>query len=208
MEPKESGTHDYLKDIETIKDVMIKAEDWPFFECWVFYVWGACIITGTLIQHFVGHLHEFTAGEQLLKIWLPVLVVLGFFEVVGLVRSLSRQAIRVFTKPVVRFYISLVGSALALILLIVLLHSAGDDELIPVAYVGATAVMYFLFSLGSYPHFAVHGYGMLAFGAVLAVFSFNYEALVLAAGIGIGLSFFAAGIADTLVRRKDQRIGE
>ncbi len=202
MKHNEKDENDYLKDLETIKDVLLRAEDKPLFETWAFYVWGAGFITGTLIQYFLGFEHQLTAGQQLVRIWIPIMLILGLAEVVTLVRSMARQAITVFTKTVVRFYLALLGSGGALILIVLLLHSAGNDRLIPIVYIVATAIVYFLFSLASYPHLVFYGYAMLALGAVTMIFSIPHETLVLTAGVGIGVSLIAAGMTDWMHRRR------
>lgn len=205
MEQPERSEKDYLKDLETIKDVMIRAEDRPLFEQWAFYVWGLGFIAGTLLQHFIGHQHELTAGQQFTRIWIPVLLVLGLVEVVSLVRTMSRQAITVYTKSVVRLYVSMIGASAALLLVVAVVHKSGGTHWLPIVYVAAAAVVYFLFALTSYPHLTIVGYAMIILGSILVIFAMPYESLVLIAGIGIGTSCIAAGIADRYARRDRTR---
>ncbi len=184
----------YLKDIETIKDLLFKAEQKPIYEYWAFYAWGILVILGSAIHFFVQRRFEPTVRQLFLEIWLPVILIAAFVELVTYIRTMSRQALSLFTRTLRRFALSLSGSAVAFCLLLVMLSRTGASGYMPIALLLGAAVFYFLLAQVTYTHVYLHGYLFLAIAILLYLFRVEHEALVLAVGFLVGFSLITVGI--------------
>jgi hypothetical protein len=183
-----------MKDIATIKDILLKSEQRPIYEHWAFYAWGILIILGTAIHFFVQRRFEPTVRQLFLQIWLPVMLVAGFIELVTYVRIMSRRAVNLFTRTVRRFYLSLLGSGVAFCLLIIMLNRSGAVGFMPIAFLLGAAVFYFLLAQFTYTHVYIHGYLFLVFAGVMFVFDLAHDVLVPAVGLLVGFSLIVVGI--------------
>ena len=186
----------YLRDIQTIKDLLVKAEQKPIYEYWAFYVWGALVILGSLAHFFVQRRFDPAGSRLFLEIWLPVILVAGFIELIAHIRIMSRQSMSVFTRTIRRFYLSLTGSAGAFCLLLIMLGRAGVAGHMPIAFLLGAAVFYFLLGQVTYTHVFLHGYLLLIVAVLLYLFRLQHEALVLIVGLLIGLSTIVVGITN------------
>jgi hypothetical protein len=177
----------YMKDIATIKDILLKSEQKPIYEHWAFYAWGILVILGTLIHFIVQRRFEPTVRQLFLEIWLPVMLVAGFIELLTYIRIMSRQALNLFTRTVRRFYLSLTGSGIAFCLLVIMLNRGGAVGTMPIAFLLAAALFYFLLAQVTYTHVYIHGYLFLVFAILMYIFDLSHEILV-------GFSMIAVGI--------------
>ena len=96
----------YLNDIETIKDLPAEVDKRPLYEPWVFYAWGGLVAIGSLIHFLVERRFDLPVGEIFLKVWLPVILLAGFSEVLALSRNLARHSLSLIVGCV--FAISLI----------------------------------------------------------------------------------------------------
>jgi len=184
----------YVRDIATIKDILLKSEQKPIYEHWAFYAWGVLVILGTAIHYLVQKRFEPTVRQLFLEIWLPVLLIGGFIELVTYIRTMSRQALNLFTRTVRRFYLSLLGSGVAFCLLVVMLNRGGAAGYMPLAFLLGAALFYFLLAQVTYTHVYIHGYLFLVFAILLYIFDLSHEILVPVVGLLVGFSMIAVGI--------------
>lgn len=184
----------YIKDIATIKDILLKSEQKPIYEHWAFYAWGILVVLGTLVHFFVQRRFEPTVRQLFLEIWLPVLLIAGFIELVTYIRIMSRQALNLFTRTVRRFYLSLMGSGIAFCLLLIMLNRGGAMGYMPIAFLLGAAVFYFLLAQVTYTHVYIHGYLFLVFAILLYLFGLTHEILVPIVGLLVGFSLIVVGI--------------
>ncbi|GEM_PF-914949 len=191
-----AGNHPdrYIRDIATIKDILLKSEQKPIYEHWAFYAWGLLVIIGTVIHFFMQRRFAPSLRQLFLEIWLPVLLIAGFIELVTYIRIMSRQALNLFTRTVRRFYLSLLGSGVAFCLLMIMLNRAGAVGYMPIGFLLGAAVFYFLLAQVTYTHVYVHGYLFLIFAILLYLFDLTHEILVPTVGLLVGLSMIAVGI--------------
>jgi hypothetical protein len=193
-ERTEEDQEKYIRDIATIKDILLKSERKPIYEHWAFYAWGILVILGTLVHFLVQRRFQPTVRQLFLEIWLPVLLIAGFIELVTYIRVMSRQALNLFTRTVRRFYLSLVGSAVAFCVLLIMLNRGGAVGYMPIAFLLGAAVFYFLLAQVTYTHVYIHGYLFLVFAILLYLFGLTHEILVPIVGLLVGISLIAVGI--------------
>ena len=184
----------YMKDIATIKDILMRSEQKPIYEYWAFCVWGALVIVGAVIHFFLQRRLEPTVRQLFLEIWLPVMLIAGFVELITFIRSMSRQSLNLFTRTVRRFYLSLFGSAVAFCLLVIMLDRGGAVGYMPIAFLLGAAVFYFLLAQVTYSHVYYHGYLFLVFAVLLFIFDLAHDLLVPVVGFLVGVSMIAVGI--------------
>jgi hypothetical protein len=184
----------YIRDIATIKDILLKTEQKPIYEHWAFCAWGILIIIGSAVHFFVQRRFEPTVRQLFLEIWLPVMLIAGFIELVTYVRTMSRHALTLFTRTVRRFYLSVFGSAVAFCLLLIMLNRGGALGYMPIALLLGAAVFYFLLAQVTYTHVYIHGYLFLVFAILLFLFGLTHEILVPIVGLLVGFSMIGVGI--------------
>jgi len=184
----------YIKDIATIKDILLKSEQKPIYEHWAFYAWGILVILGAVIHFIVQKRFDPTVRQLFLEIWLPVLLIGGFIELLTYIRTMSRQALNLFTRTVRRFYLSLLGSGVAFCLLVIMLNRGGAVGAMPIAFLLGAAVFYFLLAQVTYTHVYIHGYLFLVFAILLYIFDLSHEILVPIVGLLVGVSMITVGI--------------
>ena len=193
-EHTEENTDRYIRDIATIKDILLKSEQKPIYEHWAFYAWGLLVIIGAVVHFFVQKRFEPSVRRLFLEIWLPVLLIAGFIELVTYIRTMSRLALNLFTRTVRRFYLSLLGSGVAFCLLIVMLNRGGAVGFMPIAFLLGAAVFYFLLAQVTYTHVYIHGYLFLVIAILLYIFDLRHEILVPIVGLLVGFSMIAVGM--------------
>jgi len=123
-----------------------------------------------------------------------VLLIAGLIELMTYLRMMSRQALTLFNRTIRRFYLSLLGSGLAFCMLLVMLNRGGVPGTIPIAFLLAAAVFYFLLAQVTYTHVYIHGYLFLVFAILLHLFNLTHEFLVPVVGLLVGLSMIVVGI--------------
>jgi hypothetical protein len=192
----------YLEDITIIKDTLLESEKRYIWEPWSFCVWGGLIIIASLIHFLVERRAGSSSLVLFLEIWLPLILVSGFIELITLLRSLRRQSLTIFTRSIVRLYLSLLGSLAALTVLLLLFYRLGALQFIPLVYLPATAVIYFLLAQSGYTRLYVHAYLLVLLAVLLVVFPVERHLLVLLVGACIGCSIIVAGIMDRLGQKK------
>lgn len=187
-----------MQDIATIKELLLKTEQKPIYEHWAFYAWGVLVILGSVIHFLVQRRFDPTVRQLLLEIWLPVLLIAGFIELVTYIRTMARQALNLFTRTVRRFYLSLLGSGIAFCLLLVMLNRSGAQGYMPIAFLLGAAVFYFLLAQVTYTHVYIHGYLFLVFASLLYIFDLMHETLVPIVGSLVGISMIVVGITSRI----------
>jgi len=192
----------YLEDITIIKDTLLESEKRYIWEPWSFCAWGGLIIIASLIHFLVERRAGSSSLVLFLEIWLPLILVSGFIELITLLRSLRRQSLTIFTRSIVRLYLSLIGSLAALTVLLLLFYRLGALQFIPLVYLPATAVIYFLLAQSGYTRLYVHAYLLVLLAVLLVVFPVERHLLVLLVGVCIGCSIIVAGIMDRLGQKK------
>ena len=193
-ERAEENQERYIRDIATIKDILLKSEQKPIYEHWAFYAWGILVILGSVIHFIVQRRFEPTVRQLFLEIWLPVLLIGGFIELVTYIRTMSRQALNLFTRTIRRFYLSLGGSGVAFCLLVIMLNRGGAVGYMPIAFLLGAAIFYFFLAQITYTHVYIHGYLFLLFAILLYIFDLSHEVLVPIVGVLVGVSMIAVGV--------------
>ncbi len=94
---------EYIEDLKTIKDLLIEVEEKPIVESWAFFTWGLCIVLGSIIHYITEVYLGFKVLDLALKVWLPVLLVGGFFESIAYVKRMTKESIPLLSRTMKKF---------------------------------------------------------------------------------------------------------
>ena len=192
----------YKEDIDTIKNILIKVDEKPIYENWVFTVAGILFIIGSIINFICYRLHMLTIGTSFVRIWLPVSLMLIFLEPIALVRRMAKEALPVFSRTIVKFYTGMIGISGAAVFLIIVLLKADLMHVMPVCVISLWSVYYFYISQMSYTHLTLHGFILVAIGIVLYNTCLSTEMQFILTGLTVGLSMLIAGITETVKEKR------
>ena len=82
----------YVKDIETIKSLLMQVEDNPMIENWAFFTWGFLVLIGSLIHYYTIRFMQFSTAEVFLKVWVPIVLVAILLETIAWIKKMSRES--------------------------------------------------------------------------------------------------------------------
>jgi hypothetical protein len=194
-QPNGEDISKYIDDIRTIKELLYGVEKRPLYERWVFWFWGGLVIAGTLIQHFLTARYPIELSELFLKIWLPIILLMGLSEVIALVQNLSRYSVSLFSRPYIKFYLGVVPSVAALVFLGVLFVRSGAGPEVPlVILLSGSIVFAFLAQHGGYSFVFMHSFVMFFLALILYFSHLPARILSLIVGLVLGVGIAVVGI--------------
>ena len=202
---KNQNLEKYLKDIATIKDLLADVEKRPLYEPWIFYVWGGLVAIGTLAHFLVGRQFNLPMGEIFLKIWLPVILAMGFFEFLAFIRNSARHAIPFFSRGNAQLYMSMIGSVTALVFIVLLFIKLDALEYLLVVFLLAGAISYFILAQRSaYVYLFDHGFLMVLLAILFYLFNIEHYTLSLVVGCVFAISLIIAGFNAGRMEQKEK----
>lgn len=200
---KDQSMEKYLKDIETIKDLLADVDRRPLYEPWVFYVWGGLIALGSLIHFLIEKRYNLPIGDIFLKVWLPVILAMGFFEFLALIRNLASHSLSIFSRGIVKLYMSMIGFALVFMVLLFLKLDA--IEYVPIVFLLAGAIIYFILAQRSaYAYLIAHGFLMFLLAILFYLLKIEHHALSLIVGCLFAISLIIAGFCAGRMKNKEK----
>ena len=195
----------YVDDIKTIKSLLFDVERRPLYEHWVFYVWGALVIVGTVAQFILSKSYELAIGELFLAIWLPVMVLMALSEIIALVRNLSRYSVSLFSLPYIRFYLASMPCVAALVFIGVLFIKSGSQEYLPLVILLSGSILFAILAQhGGYSSAFVYSFLMFFLTLVLAFAGLPVRILSLVVGVTIGSAVVAVGLTARYLEKKNR----
>ena len=202
---KDQSMEKYLKDIKTIKDLLADVDKRPLYEPWVFYVWGGLIALGSLIHFLVKKNYNLPTGDIFLKVWLPVILVMGFFEFLALIRNLASHSLSILSRGIVKLLMSMIGSSAALIFIILLFIKLDAIEYLPIVILLAGAIIYFILAQRSaYVYLFAHGFLMVLLAILFYLLKIEHHTLSLTVGCVFALSLIIAGYNAGRMKKKEK----
>ena len=189
----------YIRDVEVIKHTLETEEGLLIIKPWALISWGIWTLLGTALSWLLGD-RGFSSHKLYLAVWLPVILVGGFFETIAWVRQTREEAIPLFTR---RFLRSLIGATAVIISFMIFLWFFLDTR-VPLPgpiLLGAGTLLLLYCQLAfheSYPE------ALLVFGAGL-VFTFGEFSqgwAMLCAGVLPAVAMLEAGIRYSIKGRK------
>ena len=197
----EKDREQYIEDIKTIKDIMLKTENEPVYENWAFYSWGVILIAVTLIHFFIETAYNYSPGDLFIKVWLPAIILMGLIEVVSIVRNLEKNSLTIFSKRIVRLYLNLFIQSIAYIFISLLIINLGGAGYLPVVILLMAACFYCTLAQGGYKQAYLHAVIFIAIALVLHILKTNHKLMVPLVGGTIGISSVIIGITTDIHKK-------
>ena len=202
---KNQGLEKYLKDIETIKDLLADVDKRPLYEPWVFYVWGVLVAIGSLIHFLVEKSYDLPIGDIFLKVWLPVILAMAFFEFLAFIRNLASHSLSIFSGGIVKLLMSMIGSSVALVFIVLLFLKLDAIEYLPIVFLLAGAIIYFILAQRSaYVYLFAHGFLMVLLAILFYLLKIEHHTLSLMVGCVFSISLVVAGFNAGRMKKKEK----
>ncbi len=186
----------YRKDIETIKGLLLKVEEKPIFELWIFFGGGLFFLLGTLLHYLTMRFMQFSLSEGFLKIWLPLLIIMIFIEPVALIRKLKKESLPLFSRSIIKLYTGIIGASIGICFVIFLEIKIGALSIMPATILALWGIVYFIYAQVVHSSLFAQGYVLIFSGIILYFTGTTIGLQFFMTGIIISLSFIAAGITE------------
>ncbi len=185
----------YRKDIEIIKDMLIKVEESPIIEPRFFHFSGILILLATAVHFIMNVYYDLALVNLLYIVWIPMFCILIFFECIGVVRKLSAESLPLFSRTIVKLYMSVFGITISSVFIILLISRHGPANLLPSAIMVLWAVFYFQYAQVAYSFFFTHGYLTILGGIILYLSNISVTVQFILMGAFFGISMILAGFS-------------
>ncbi len=183
----------HLDDLRTIKETLLRAEKKHLVEPYSYCVWGIVSVLGGLAHFIIQQTIAHPSFNYFLFIWIPAFALGGFFETVGFIRRMAREALPLTSKTVIWLLIAFLGVCAAFAVVVILFVRLHGEAYLPVVinlFVGISLIGYALLSC---PPLFVQAYFVLLAGVVSFVFQIPAPYSVLVTSFSIGAAFLWAG---------------
>jgi hypothetical protein len=182
-----------LDDIQTIKEVLLRAEKKYLIEPWSYFGLGALSVAGGLV-HFIIWLAFASPGfDYFLFVWVPVLAVGLFFETVGFVRRMAKEALPVLSRPGLWLFVALTLLSVVFAVLAIIFVRFHAEAYLPTLVDFCMGFGLIAYALLSCPPLFVQSALIILTGFILFVFQVPEPYSVLSSALVIGASLFWAG---------------
>ncbi len=198
IDAKEKGK--YLEDLTTIRKILQQNEVHTLIEVWAFYLWGGLLIAGTILSGFLTHIYRLSFSENMLYIFLPLIVISCTGETIAWVRKMSRDSIPLFNRRLVKFGLTTMGIFIILIISLHRLIVSGAPA--PGFIVLYSSAAVFMLGYSTYSVLYVEAFFVLGIGILLIAMDLSSIASYIFAGISTGITFITAGIITTIMEKK------
>ncbi len=183
----------YAKDIQIIKDILIKVDENPIVETWVFYLCGIMFIIATLTHYVLSTMFSFQLVTLIFAIWVPLFCILMFAESFGVVRKLASESIPLFSRTILKLYLGGIGILIASVFIIVIISKHCPMNILPGSIMALWGIFYFQYAQIGYSFLFAHGYLSILTGIILYFSGIDASAQFIIIGIFIGISMIIAG---------------
>ncbi|MBN2351302.1 MAG: hypothetical protein JXD23_01950 [Spirochaetales bacterium] len=191
----DGGDERRLDDIQTIKEVLLRVSKKHLVEPYSYCVWGIVSILGGIAHSIIAMTVNHPAFNYFLFVWIPVFAVGGFFEAVGFVRRMAREALPLTSKTALWLMLAFAGVCLAFAVIVIIFVRFHAEAFLPVLvslFVGISLIGYALLSC---PSIFAQAYFVMLGGVVNFIFQIPAPYSVLVTSCSIGTAFIWAGWA-------------
>lgn len=178
-------------DVRLIRELMTRYEEQPLVRPWVFVTWGIAVLSGTA-GTWLAYINAWmTPHAMIVRIWLPVLVVAGAFELAGWLWQHRRGGPSLLTRE----RIKLMGAYGGLVAVIVLLGAhVLPDELTPAIVLAVAATPLLVYAQMTFASLFVEAYLLIVLAAIAWLAFGSSPAVVAGAGVISGCVYIVTGI--------------
>ncbi len=192
----------YLDDLKTIKELLIDVEEKPLVESWAFFTWGFCVVIGSVIHYFTEVYLGFKTFDLIVKVWLPVVLVGGFFESIAYVKRMSKEAIPLFTRTIKKFFLTFATLLIGFGVIAGIFIELNAAFYIPILLTLFMGICFACYAYVSASWMYYQAFFLMVVGILLFVFDFHNSFTPLVVGGAIGITFIWGGISS---RRQEKK---
>jgi hypothetical protein len=191
MDEKKRDMEEYLSDLKEIKKMMDQSEDEGIMEVWVYWVYSAAVLAGSVISYYLDLAGGHTRFNIFVLVWIPLLFMCMIIESLGWIRRMGKRNFPLFSRRIVKSFSVFIGLFTIFSVMLGLLLKVGVSY--PGIYLMTGAVPLFLYALISYTSMLVEGWVLTGGGILFLVNGINSLNASLAAGIIVAVVYCLLG---------------
>jgi hypothetical protein len=201
-ESEKANIEKYAKDIETIKSILMQAEENPLIEHWAYYTWGGLVLVGSLLQYYATKILTYSIAEVFSMIWLPVILIALFLETIAWIKRMARESIPFFSRETMKVSLSATGIFIGAFIIVSACIQMQAVSVLPGIILILFSFFLFMYGLITYTFIYGYAYFLLIAAIILHLVQFDSSLKFLLMGIICSLTFIAAGITAWQVEKK------
>ena len=186
----------YKHDIEIIKNVILKVEEKAIFETWVFFTYGVILFLGAVFNILMVCVWKIATSDILIKFWVPIFLVAGILEPIALVRKLSKEALPLLSKTIIKLYLGIFGCCASVLIVLVPIFMSGNYSILPSCFLCLWAIVYLFYAQIASPTIFLHAFTLIIAGLILLVTGFSLDVQIIVIAFLLSISSFIIGITD------------
>ncbi|MBN2439920.1 MAG: hypothetical protein JXJ04_01185 [Spirochaetales bacterium] len=191
------------ENLQIIKDLLSEAKTKTIYAGWAFYVWGLITIIGGMVHFIVEGLYTLSAMQYFIYIWVPILILVGLFELISFIQNLARHALPIFSGPILKFYLSLFIFCPLIIFTTIVLVEHHSYHFIPLLFTFAASGFFALYALVTHLNYFIPGGFLSAISIFLYFLSLPTRTLVLVCCICVGIAWISSGVICYYLEKKE-----
>jgi hypothetical protein len=193
----------YVKDIETIKSILMQVEENPMIENWAFFTWGFLILIGSLIHYYTIRFMQFSTAEVFLKVWVPIVLIAILLETIAWIKKMSRESIPLLSRVTVKIWLTIIGSFTGTCFIIAIQIQMNEVSTLPTIILILFAIILFIYAQVAYSYLYTHAYCLMIVGIIIHLLDLDSQIKFLAAGLACSLIFITAGVTSWVMGKKN-----
>jgi hypothetical protein len=193
----------YVKDIETIKSLLIQVEGKPMIENWAFFTWGFLMLIGSLMHYYTVRFMQLSTAEVFLKVWLPIVLVAIFLETIAWIRKMARESIPLLSRTTIKLWLTVIGTFTGMCFIIAIQVQMNAVSTLPTIILIFFAIMLFIYAQVAYSYLFIHAYFLIIVGIIIHLLDLDAQIKFPVAGLSCSLAFITAGATSLFMEKKN-----
>ncbi|MBN2650755.1 MAG: hypothetical protein JXR63_00105 [Spirochaetales bacterium] len=196
----------YIKDIEIIKDILIKQKKTPIIESWAFFVWSFLVVVGSISHFVIFKTCNIENSTLIPSIWVPISLLGLAGETLGWLKSKQKNSIYIFSNTNLALIFTLVILTIFGILFLAILNSL--DALHLVSFLLAGLIGLAMGFLGTFitSKFYYVSISLITLTTILFFIPLENEIASLICGILIAAAMFSCGLINRFVIERKKNV--
>jgi len=122
-------------------------------------------------------------------------------ETVSIVRNLEKNSLTIFSKRIVKLYLSAFSQSIAYTFIILAIIKLDGAQYLPVVFLLIAACLYSLFAQAGYRQAHLHAFIFITIALVLYILKINHRSIEPIVGVTIGISLLVIGITSDINKK-------
>lgn len=152
----------YFKDIEIIKELLLKKGEKPIISHWIFIIWGIIILLATILNYYLYLNINIQFQTSINYIWIPSILVAIMIEIFGWIKNLEKQEIPLTSKITFHYLYFAITTSIFIIIFLKILYLLNGVKYFSIVI---------LFSMGLFSNFI----GLMSYNFFYIISSILYS---------------------------------